>query len=483
MAYVPAAEHDVFVSYAHLDNVGPEGDTRQGWIDTFIERLSIQVCRRLGSKAVDVWTDRQQAGNQALTPSLLRAVRESALLLVVMSPSYLSSTWCARERNTFLELANDRVAEGRIFIVNYLDAALELRPREFGDLTGFPFWIVDRAFGATRPLGESDPTESEFVGRLYALSQHIANELRRLAAVQYGSARVIEGAKASGRHGVLVARATDDLEEREQELRNHLLQAGLATPPRRLYIQANEQEFEAAVIADLQPCKVFVQLLSAARGPEMAFEDQRRLPGRLFDIARRASVKIMRWRDCGVDLSSVTDPAHRALLEGAIACPIEEFKRLVVDEARRVPAPSRPRPAKVIVFVDTDPGDRELARAVGEVLAREGVRCYFPLDSGTPEQIRKDVEANLQDCDGVLVVYGTSEVDSVRTKLRYDGKIMGQREAPPATLAVFEGPPADADKLKRLLANMMDPDVMVIDSADGVSPERLQPFIARLRGA
>jgi hypothetical protein len=481
MSYIPTAEHDVFVSYAHLDNNGPEGETCRGWVDTFIDRLSIQVCRRLGSKAVDVWTDREHAGNQALTPALLQAVRGSALLLVVMSPSYLSSTWCARERNAFLELTNDRVGEGRVFIVDYLDAPRDVRPREFGDLVGFPFWIVDRAYGATRPLGETDPSEAEFVGRLYALSQHIANELRRLAAVEYESKRR-ETLQPEPRSGVLVARATDDLEEREQELRNHLLQAGLHAPPRRLYIQATEQEFETAVVTDLQQCKLFVQLLSSARGPEMAFGGSR-LPGRLFNVARRSGAKIMQWRDRDLDLASVTDPAHRALLEGAIACPIEEFKRLVVDEVHRTQLPPRPRPAKVIVFVDTDPGDRELARAVGDVLTREGVRCYFPLDTGTPEQIRKDVEANLRDCDGVLIVYGTSELDSVRTKLRYDGKIISQRESPPATLAVFEGPPGDADKLKGLLANMMDPDVMVIDSSDGVSPDRLQPFVARLRGA
>lgn len=482
MAYIPTADHDVFVSYAHLDNNGPEGETRRGWVDTFIERLSIQVCRRLGSKAVDIWTDREHAGNQALTPALIQAVRGSALLLVVMSPSYLSSTWCARERNTFLALAKDRVGEGRVFIVDYLDAPPDVRPKEFGDLVGFPFWIVDRAYGATRPLGESDPSEADFVGRLYALSQHVANELRRLAATEYETKRR-ETLQPTVSSEVLVARATDDLEDREQELRNHLLQAGLHAPPRRLYIQATEQEFEAAVASDLRQCKLFVQLLSSARGPEMPFGGPRRLPGRLFDVARRSGAKIMQWRDRDLDLASVTDPAHRALLEGAIACPIEEFKRLVVDELHRAPVQVRPRPAKVIVFVDTDPGDRDLARAVGDVLTREGVRCYFPLDSGTPEQIRKDVEANLRDCDGVLIVYGTSELDSVRTKLRYDGKIVSQRETPPATLAVFEGPPSDADKLKRLLANMMDPDVMVIDSSDGVSSDRLQPFVERLRAS
>jgi len=215
----------------------------------------------------------------------------------------------------------------------------------------------------------------------------------------------------------------------------------------------------------------------------MVFGGEGRLPVRLFDLAKKSGIKILQWRDRGVDPSSVGDPTHRKLLDGAIACPIDEFKRLLVDEAKRVPPAPRSRPAKVIVYVDTDPADRELALAIGQELSRAGIACYFPLDAGAPEQIRTDVEANLRDCDGVLVVYGSSEIDSVRTRLRFDSKIVSQRESPPATLAIYEGPPPDALKLKRLLASMMDPDVMVINCADGVRPERLEPFVTRLRAA
>jgi len=483
MAFVPGVTHDVFVSYAHLDNDGPKGRANQGWVDLFVELLAAQVRRRLGSKSVDFWTDREHAGNHPLTPSLLTAVRGSALLLVVMSPSYLNSTWCARERNSFLELARDRVADGRVFIVDFLDVRLELRPREFGDLTGFPFWVFDTVAGATRTLGESNPSEDEFIRHLYGLSQHVANQLRRLEAAAHEAARAPVAPAPAGADGVLVARATDDLEEREQEIRNHLVQAGLRSPPRKMYLQTSEQEFEAALLADLRQCKVFAQVLSSARGPEMVFGGEGRLPVRLFDLAKKSGIKILQWRDRGVDPSSVGDPTHRKLLDGAIACPIEEFKRLLVDEAKRVPPVPRSRPAKVIVYVDTDPADRELALAIGQELSRAGIACYFPLDAGTPEQIRKDVEANLRDCDGVLVVYGSSEIDSVRTRLRFDSKIVSQRESPPATLAIYEGPPPDALKLKRLLASMMDPDVMVINCADGVRPERLEPFVTRLRAA
>ena len=87
MSHVPSFEHDVFVSYAHLDNESAGGRTVGGWVDVFVRRLDKQVKQRLGSKAVDFWSDPKHAGNQPLTRDILTAARDSAVLMVVMSPS------------------------------------------------------------------------------------------------------------------------------------------------------------------------------------------------------------------------------------------------------------------------------------------------------------------------------------------------------------------------------------------------------------
>ena len=404
MSHVPSFEHDVFVSYAHLDNESAAGRAGGGWVDVFVRRLEKQVKQRLGSKAVDLWSDPKHAGNQPLTRDILTAARDSALLMVVMSPSYLHSEWCARERNTFLEVARDRVAEGRIFIVRYLDVPREETPSDFGDLTGFPFFVEDRHVGATRPLGEPNRSEPEFVRRIYNLSYQVAHEMTRLTALAHGGTRKGAASQTEGPL-VFVARATDDLEDREEQLRNHLMQAGVRVPPRKLYMQADAAGFESAVRADLEGCKLFAQLLSSARGREMPFGGDKRLPALQCDVARRVGTKVVQSRDRALDPTTVADPIQREMLETAIACPIEEFKRMVVEEAQRQPPLSRSRPSGVMVFVDADPRDRELARQIGEVLAGLGVACYWPLEAGAPDEIRKDLEANLSDCDGVLVVY------------------------------------------------------------------------------
>src|SRR5215469_5676191 len=86
MAYVQDYDHDVFVSYAHLDD---QGET--AWVTTLVRHLDTELKQRLGTKDLRVWIDHNLGGNHPLTAELMQAIRRSATLLVVMSPSYLAS--------------------------------------------------------------------------------------------------------------------------------------------------------------------------------------------------------------------------------------------------------------------------------------------------------------------------------------------------------------------------------------------------------
>ena len=150
MAYVPGYDHDVFVSYAHLDNEG-----ESAWVTNLVRRLSIEVRQRLGAKDPKIWIDHDLNGNDPLTPEIMQAIRRSATILLIVSPSYITSEWCARERNAFLGFAQNCVAEGRIFIVHCRDIGRQLMPPEFGDLKGFKFWTKDSdAGGVARERAE-----------------------------------------------------------------------------------------------------------------------------------------------------------------------------------------------------------------------------------------------------------------------------------------------------------------------------------------
>jgi hypothetical protein len=477
MAVVPGFEYDMFISYAHLDNVPAEGHQR-GWVDTLVKELVREVRQRLGRKEFTYWMDYQIDENRPLSDEIVSSVRKSATLLVVMSPTYLNSTWCQRERNNFFQAISGRVERGDIFVVVQLPVDHEQFPAEFGNPKGFHFWIDDPMTHIPRTLdigeGAGSDLAEKYAARMVELSEKIAKHIKsRLDPEQ---ATLIQKAMESA-PCAYVARTSEDLEDREEELKAYLGQMGVRVLPETRY-PPNASDFEEKMLADIARCKVYVQLLSEFRGRKVDFAPGHRYPTYQHEIAARSGKPMLLWRDRGLDISTVKDADHLALLEKARACGIEEFKRAVVDEARSaLPAPRR-KPTKVMVFVDADATDRELARKVGKSLQNlTDVEVYYPLTSGTPEEVRTDFEDTLRSCDGVLLIYGQTSARWIRYQLQQSRKVIAQRDRPLNALAVFQGPPPD-DKgdLGVEISNLV-----TLDCRHGIDPSTLKKFVDTLQ--
>lgn len=97
MSYVPGFRYDLFVSYASEDNV-------DGWVEKFTSHLTGELARLLGrpfsDKTVFLDKSRLRVG-QAYPGELDQAARDSAYIVAMLSPSYATSDWCARELNVF----------------------------------------------------------------------------------------------------------------------------------------------------------------------------------------------------------------------------------------------------------------------------------------------------------------------------------------------------------------------------------------------
>ena len=67
-------EYDIFVSYAHVDN--KPFDNPQGWVDSFVERLSLRLEQLIGKQPA-VWRDKRLQGNEYFTGSIGDGVSSS----------------------------------------------------------------------------------------------------------------------------------------------------------------------------------------------------------------------------------------------------------------------------------------------------------------------------------------------------------------------------------------------------------------------
>ena len=96
-------EHDLFISYAHIDNQ-PLTAEQQGWVTRFHATLAAQLSMRLGSVA-HIWRDDKLRGNDVFSDEIVQQFGRTALLVSVLTPRYLASEWCTLELREFCERA------------------------------------------------------------------------------------------------------------------------------------------------------------------------------------------------------------------------------------------------------------------------------------------------------------------------------------------------------------------------------------------
>ena len=60
MAYIDGFEHDIFISYAHVDDLTASED-EEGWVTSFIEHLKVALGQRFGNfDCVKIWRDKRR---------------------------------------------------------------------------------------------------------------------------------------------------------------------------------------------------------------------------------------------------------------------------------------------------------------------------------------------------------------------------------------------------------------------------------------
>ncbi len=371
MGFVHPAKTDLFVSYAHVDDL-PLEPGRPGWVTTMVELLKIFLAQKLGrAESISLWMDHQLPGHVELTSEIEGKLGEAAALLIVLSPGYLASTWCLKEVGFFsnaIRRGGGRVG-GRIFVVEYDQVE---RPEDLGDLKGYRFWAKDPLGRSTRTLGIPRPSPGAYYDQLCDLQNDLAKALARLKAGA-GDVPVPDG--PGDRPVVFLAEVTDDLDDQCEEVRRYLLQAGLALVPEGNYPR-DPAGFRAAAEGDLARAKLFVQLLSGLPGKRLPGASQS-IVGLQHECAVGRGVPVLQWHARGLDLDSVAHPDHRARLEGpsVIVADLQEFKSLVVQKVRELtaPKPAAPRAdqaADTLVFVNAEEENLKLAQRIGDLLVR-----------------------------------------------------------------------------------------------------------------
>ena len=131
MPYVPGFDYDIFLSYA-------SGDNDRGVVEEFVATLEKHISDNLVNcfspqEKVRIYFDRERLATQTAVnweENLKAAASSSAFLVPLLSPNYLSSKYCSRERGWFA--TQSHVANGCPFAVaGWLPIGQNPVPKEF----------------------------------------------------------------------------------------------------------------------------------------------------------------------------------------------------------------------------------------------------------------------------------------------------------------------------------------------------------------
>ncbi|MDQ1354583.1 MAG: hypothetical protein QG657_4892 [Acidobacteriota bacterium] len=225
-------EVDVFISYAHIDNV-PLKEGEQGWIANFHKALEVRLSQLLGEKA-RIWRDQKLQGNDFFGDEIVEQFPKTAVMISILSPRYLKSEWCTKEVREF----HQKAAEGkgvkignksRIFKVIKTAVPYDAHPKEIADTLGYEFYVRDSLSSRVKELDQksSGDLEQLYWGKLDDIANDICVLLETLQ--QTGSTAVINHSEEQ--LTVFLADSCSDLKEQNDMIKRELIRAGYRVVP------------------------------------------------------------------------------------------------------------------------------------------------------------------------------------------------------------------------------------------------------------
>jgi len=530
-------EYDLFISYAHIDDLSPFGEEK-GWIDLLHERLSVLLAQALGYEP-RIWRDGHRLqGNDELSGAIGAGVTRSLLLVPVISPRYVQSEWCNREMETFhsaqaqqqqAPAAGSPAFRSRVFKVVKTPLPEHLRecePAQIRNLIGYQFYGEDEASGVLTEFSPA-PTDKQYWRTLSRLVSDIKQTLIELKHKPAAPAQPATAAPAAApptttapapaphvqaaTNGVpskfvYLAETTGDLVREREDVRDELRQRGYGVLPEQRLPLDERRRIEEAVRADLARCALSVHMVGPRYGstpeddPASVVQIQERLAAERG--AADATFQRLLWTppSLGTPALEINDARQKAFVEtlqqgltaGAelLQTTVEDLKTRAVEkltalekaQAAAAASPAGPQRRKLKqVYLICENRDREFIRPIKQYLFKQQFEVITWLEGdATAERLTEYHRKNLRECDAALIYFGSGDEPWVRKNLEDLEKAYGYgRDDDWAASAVFVGQPPNEQK-EDFLTHMVP---YVIHNLSGFNPEDLSDFVRAVREA
>jgi hypothetical protein len=399
-------DNDIFISYAQLDDV-PVGDSAEGFVSQLHKDVSIRLAQILG-QSVRIWQDRKLQGEEGYSELTRAALERTALLLVVVSPGYLSSEFCLRELKTFVQAAGSLRVVGRSRVLWLANSPLPVDslPDILRSTAGYKFYQMTDAGQRPRELSRVQYRD---------ILEDLCYDIKR-SLVLRATGKDPEQDSAT----VYLAETSSDVVGVRGQLLQELVARGHSVLPDRP-LPWTAEELMHSVRGDLNRAQLSVHLIGSRSGiiPE---GETRSIVALQYELALlQADIKRVVWAARASDASNQLGMLENSGAEGTevLLGSIEELKSIVLDKLTHRPsAPKALNSRAPQLYLICDLADLPAAKELRDHLFANGIEATLPLFDGDVAELRRDRQEMLQACDVVLIFWGASSEVWVRQVFR-----------------------------------------------------------------
>ncbi len=434
MAYTPAYQYDIFISYAHDDDTAFPG--QPGWVTQFHAYLENWLINRRDLNGLKIWVDTAGLrGNTDFDREIQQAIENSALFLVIHSRKYQRSAYCAQELEWFIAHNQQRAGgimvgnQGRLFNVLINNIHHREWPDSFPPNSGFVFHDgAEDAFGY--PL---QANSNAYASAIRDLVEAVAATFEAMPSPQAAAPSALtESPAAVERPRVFLADTADSQRFFRERLLNEMgdrVEVLPSLPPP--YDAATHQQ---QLSTTLSQAELSIHLLDQFRGRaidgQLDGQFDQTFPRAQTDAVKALSHLSLVWVPDTLDVSSIEDSTQADWLhalensqrEGANFRFVRSSQQAFIDQVSQTldELTTRHQVAEgsANYLLDTHQKDLLHAFELGSLLLRAGLQVQFSQDSGAPEENIESFRTKIRDSQHLVVMFGNVAPQWVKSRVQ-----------------------------------------------------------------
>lgn len=486
---------DVFISYAHIDNVPLKKD-ESGWITIFHRALESRLTQLMGEKP-KIWRDPKLQGNDEFAEEIVSKLHKAKILLAIISPRYLKSQWCMKELQGFIKAAESSGGlhddnKSRIFKIVKTYVPYEEHPDEIRGLLGFEFFHFDELDEKCRPYEFMPKEGSRYYNEFWEKLDDVAWELHKFIKEIDGPDNLQVNPPEKT---IYLAETTSDLINEREKIQRSLKQQGYTIfPDRSLPLLLKDGNVRDTVRDYLKGCKLSIHLIGKQYGliPE---GEERSLIDLQNELAaeqcQNKQLSRLIWLPSDLDKNKIDDRQEEFITALQDHAPqdqetdllknitLEDIKTIIQDKLEKInkPSPQPPPPHLTRVYLVCDLEDMKSVKPLDDCLFNSGFEVILPTFEGDAPERSELHKENLSICDAMMIYYNHANEFWLNTKLNDLRKAPGYgRTRPMKDSTIFV-----TGKKTRHKEQLRTHEAKIIRSFFPHFCEILTPFISRIQ--